>query len=1113
MVDSSNHARIRYERVNADTGEEVPWDRMVKGYEHEDGKFILLSSDELESVQPELTKTIEIDEFVELSEIDPILFDKPYYLEPEKRGRKAYALLREALRKSGKAGISKVVIRTREYLSAMFVRDDVLVLMLLRFPQEVKKISSLELPSSDEKEWNPVKKEMDLALRLIGDMTEKWNPEEIHDEYRESLMAYIEKKISKGDSVSDVKESDDGDIPKNIPEDTSEKRLAVHVEDHPLEYGGFEGEIPKGNYGAGKVEIWDSGEWQPLAKNWKKDFGKGKLKFTLRGKRLEGTYLLARMGEEPNWLLRRLSDDANELPPAGIPREPTSFVEPQLARVVSSVPSGREWCHEIKFDGYRLIAVKTKGQVSLFTRNGHDWTGKFGDLPDEISKISGDDFVLDGEAVIFDDDGRTTFGGLQQALKEDPQEVVFVAFDLLNHSGGNLRGLPLSQRIARLESILPEDGPRVRRSRVWPGSAGKELFKQACGNGLEGIISKKLNARYLPGTRRDWVKSKCRARQEFVICGYTPPKGSRSGFGALVLGSFDNGKLIPRGKVGTGFNEKQIREMMKRFAPLEITDPLFPTSEKEVTWLRPELVAEIEFAEITRDGSIRQGSFLGVREDKAPESIHLESASPARGSEVLGIMISHPDRIVYPDTGITKLEVARYYEQVGDLMMPYVADRPLAILRAPGGVGGDLFFQKSFPNYLPAEVKQQQLPEGSTVFSVSGTKGLVSLAQFGAMEFHPWGSTTTKPEIAEFLTWDLDPDPAVVWQETLGAAFLLRDFLQDLGLAAMVKTSGGKGLHLMVRIRRVHGWDVMKTFAKDVSRHVAAMNPGRFVIEAPGIKIKTMPTKDHSARHFYVALGRAAGGSILFSVPMLMTMEMWWLGFYMHPLRLALMVLLSIPLLAGLAYFSGFEERLSLRGAVVDALVAYAVGLLTSAAILLLFAIIRIDMSPMEIAGKVTLQAIPAGMGAVLASSQMGGKKRTDRPGRVSSYWGELFLMLAGALFLSFNMAPTEEMVVIAHMMSAWHTLLLVFLTLLVMHAFVYKLEFHGQETHPEFRSWWAVFSRFTIAGYGIALLVSYYCLWSFGRNEGNDITLIVSQTVVLGFPSAIGAASARLLI
>ncbi len=227
MVDSSNHARIRYERVNADTGEEVPWDRMVKGYEHEDGRFILLSPEDLEAVQPELTKTIEISEFVELAEIDPILFDKPYYLEPEKRGRKAYALLREALRKSNKAGISRVVIRTREYLSAMFVRDDVLVLMLLRFPQEVKKIASLELPASDDKQWNPVKKEMDLALRLIDDMTETWSPDDIHDEYRESLMAFIEKKIAKGDSVADVKDPDDAD---ESGEDGNVVDLAAYLE-------------------------------------------------------------------------------------------------------------------------------------------------------------------------------------------------------------------------------------------------------------------------------------------------------------------------------------------------------------------------------------------------------------------------------------------------------------------------------------------------------------------------------------------------------------------------------------------------------------------------------------------------------------------------------------------------------------------------------------------------------------------------------------------------------------------------------------------------------------------------------------------------------------------
>ncbi len=626
-------------------------------------------------------------------------------------------------------------------------------------------------------------------------------------------------------------------VPKNIPEETSEKRLAVHVEDHPVEYGKFEGEIPKGSYGAGKVSIWDAGEWQPIGKNWQRGFGKGKLKFRLRGKRLDGTYLLARMGEEPNWLLRRLADAATSLPSEPQTETP-AFIKPQLARVVSSVPTGKEWCHEIKLDGYRLIALNEKGEVKLFTRNGHDWTERFGDLAKHISNLGKESFVLDGEAVVFDGKGGTTFGGLQEALKDKQKEIVFVAFDLLNLDGSNLREFPLRERVARLEKLVPEDGDRVRRSHVWPGSAGKQLFKQACENGLEGIISKKLETRYVPASRRDWVKSKCRARQEFVVCGYTPPQGSRKGFGALVLGSHENGKLVPRGKVGTGFSDRKINELLEKFKPIVTGRRLFGTSEKNVTWLRPELVAEIEFAEITRDGSIRQGSFLGLREDKLAGEIRLETISPKTGDEVCGIRISHPDRVVFPDVGITKIEVARHYEQVGDLMLPYVTHRPLAILRAPEGIGGDMFFQKSFPNHIPDGVKQFQLPGGATVFSVTNAPGLVSLAQYGAMEFHPWGSTSDKPDVAEFLTWDLDPDSAVPWKETMGAAFLLRDFLRKLELDPMVKTSGGKGFHIMLRIRRVHEWDIMKKFAKDVSRSVAAMNPGRFVIVSTKAKRK-----------------------------------------------------------------------------------------------------------------------------------------------------------------------------------------------------------------------------------------------------------------------------------
>jgi len=626
-------------------------------------------------------------------------------------------------------------------------------------------------------------------------------------------------------------------VPKGIPEGTSAKRLAVHVEDHPLDYGSFEGEIPKGSYGAGHVAIWDAGEWFPEDKDWRKSFSKGKLKFRLSGKRLHGNYLLARMRDEPNWLLRGLSDTA---PAAGAetPAESPAFVEPQLSRVVSTVPSGADWRHEIKLDGYRLIAVKKAGKVKLFTRNGHDWTQRFGQLAEDISDVSEEDFVMDGEAVVFDGKGKTDFGGLQEALSSDPGKISFVAFDLLNLGGKNLRHLPLSERVSRLAGIVSGEDGKVRLSHIWPASAGKDLFRQACANGLEGIMSKTWGARYLPGSRNDWVKSKCRARQEFLICGYSAPKGSRSGFGALLLGTLENGKITRRGKVGTGFTDKAITAMMERFSPLRQPRPLFPTEEKGVTWLRPELVAEIEFTELTRDGSIRHGSFLGLREDKAPASIRLETLAPAECAVIAGHRISHPDRIVFPADGITKIEVARYYEKVGEMMMPYVGNRPLAILRAPEGISGDTFFQKSFPNHLPEGVKQQKVGDVSTVFSVSKPADLVSLAQYGAIEFHPWGSALDKIDRAEFLTWDLDPDPAVDWKEVLGAAFLLRDYLNGMGLEPMVKTSGGKGLHIMLRVRRTHDWDKMKLFTKDVSRAVAALNPKRFVITSTKSKRK-----------------------------------------------------------------------------------------------------------------------------------------------------------------------------------------------------------------------------------------------------------------------------------
>jgi len=629
-------------------------------------------------------------------------------------------------------------------------------------------------------------------------------------------------------------------VPKGIPDEPSAKRLAVHVEDHPLDYGSFEGVIPKGNYGAGTVAIWDRGQWNPLDKDWRKAFQDGKLKFALKGERIEGIYLLARMGEEPNWLLRKLQHD---LPAAenSAERETAEFVSPQLAHVVPSVPSGKEWLHEIKFDGYRLIAVHANGALKLYTRNRHDWTDRFRQLAARLAKLTSKDFVLDGEAVVFDAKGRSSFGDLQAALKHGKDATIeFVAFDLLHFDGHNLRDLALTHRLEKLAELAEGKENLLRISKVWPANQGKELFQQACANGLEGIVSKNSQGRYQPESRRSWTKSKCRARQEFVICGFTAPKGSLADFGALILASFEHDMLIPRGKVGTGFSAETRERLIKRFKPLITLAAAFPSDEKEVTWLKPQLVAEIEFAEITRDGSIRQGSFIALREDKLASDVHLDSvqttAADSKDVKVAGIAISHPERMVYPADEVTKLEVVRYYERVGENMLPYVAGRPLAVLRGPDGIEGDLFFQKSFNSHLPKHVFQTELADGTSVFYIKKTDGLVALAQFGVIEFHPWGARLADPERPDLLIWDLDPDPSVPWPEVQGTAVLLRDYLADLGLETLIKTSGGKGLHIVLHLKRKHEWDPMREFAKAVAQELVTFNPKRLISTATKAK-------------------------------------------------------------------------------------------------------------------------------------------------------------------------------------------------------------------------------------------------------------------------------------
>jgi bifunctional non-homologous end joining protein LigD len=625
-------------------------------------------------------------------------------------------------------------------------------------------------------------------------------------------------------------------VPKGIPEDPAAKRLAVHVEDHPLEYGSFEGEIPRGNYGAGTVKIWDKGEWIPQTRTWRQDFAKGKLKFYVRGERLHGEYLLVRSGDEPNWLLRKLSDEAPPLEAHELEREQPAFIPFQLAKVVPAVPSGSEWIHEIKLDGYRIQVIQAGGKITIYTRNGHDWTDKFEALAKSLRKLSNKDFILDGEAVVFDEKGRTSFGLLQEAVgvrarKRSGIDIGFVAFDLLHYDGFNLRPLPLSERLKWLDKLPLSDTGPLRRSKYWPSDSGADLFREACRLDLEGIISKKLTQSYAPDLR-EWTKSKCRPRQEFIVCGYLPPKSSLPAFSSLVLGTVENGKLVPRGKVGTGFSDQKRREVLAILERIKTTEPAFKIEDRGVIWVRPQLVAEVEYAEITRDGSVRQASFIALREDKGAKEVHLEGIQRARadakGAKVAGIAISNPGRVVFPEDGITKFQVAEYFERVADLMLPFVANRPLALLRAPTGVGGELFFQKSFDKGQPPNVYGKTLADGTETIFVKDAKGLVSLAQFGVLELHPWGARYPQADKPDFLIWDLDPDAEVSWSEVKGAALLLRDFLRVRGLETMIKTSGGKGLHIQLPVRPTYGWDVLKEFTRQVSIAVAAFNPPKF---------------------------------------------------------------------------------------------------------------------------------------------------------------------------------------------------------------------------------------------------------------------------------------------
>ncbi len=675
-------------------------------------------------------------------------------------------------------------------------------------------------------------------------------------------------------------------VPKGPSFDPGQKRMAMHVEDHPLSYASFEGSIPPGQYGAGKVIVWDKGHWMPVG-DPQQGYRDGNLKFELRGHKLQGRWVLVRMKargarQEP-WLLIKEKDafaraagefsvvdekpdsvGAQPLAPATVERAPTlpedapkaalpARLAPQLATLVTTPPgAGDEWLYEIKFDGYRMLARIEGRSLQLFTRNGHDWTAKLAPLRKALLKMKLPNGWYDGEVVVMNSAGVPDFGALQQAFDASkPANVVYYLFDLPYCDGRDLRRWPLEARREVLRRLLePAGGDTVRFSEVFDAPAASVLAS-ACRLGLEGVIAKRRDSVYASRRSADWVKLKCVQRQEFVVGGFTDPQGARTGIGALLLGVHDeHGVLQYAGRVGTGFDEKTLSNLTKELDKLRSKKRPFDTTntiEGRPHWVEPRLVAEVSFGEWTRGQHIRHAVFRGLREDKKPAAVVRERPAPAisgpgKGaaaggarSALAGVRVTHPERVIDAESGATKIELLRYYQLVGALMMVHLKGRPVSLVRAPEGVGGPLFFQKHAEAQAMPGIRQLDPAlyiSHPPMLEVANARGLLSAAQWNVIEFHTLNTGTRSFEHPDRMVFDLDPGEGVAWAQVKEAAELVRAFLEQLGLTSFLKTSGGKGLHVVVPLRRVHDWDTVKGFSQGVVAHMAQTLPKRFVAKS-----------------------------------------------------------------------------------------------------------------------------------------------------------------------------------------------------------------------------------------------------------------------------------------
>ena len=679
-------------------------------------------------------------------------------------------------------------------------------------------------------------------------------------------------------------------VPKGPSLDPKVRRMAVHVEDHPISYGGFEGVIPKGQYGAGTVIVWDRGTWVPL-EDPREGFRRGKLKFELHGEKLNGRWTLVRMhgreGErqEP-WLLIKENDEearpaseydvVEDLPDSVLTKTRTKAVKarstkstkgtrkanvkaaaapegavkarlplafaPQLAVLVDEPPAGSGWTYEVKFDGYRLLTRIDGDDVRLFTRNGNDWTSRLQALRDELASLKIASAWLDGEIVVLDAKGNPNFQSLQNAFDaRKTSEIAYFVFDAPHLGGYDLTRVPLAERRRVLKAALEGNASSLIRFSESFDAPVRQLLDSACDKGLEGLIGKKADAPYASRRSPTWIKLKCTRRQEFVVVGYTDPKGSRTGFGSLLLAVHEDGKLTYAGNVGTGFDQRGLQALHAKLQALDTDKSALETVPRGVKghWVRPKLIAEVAFTEWTGDGRIRHPVFHGLRTDKDPAAITREvvreppkAKAGAKAKGTLPIKVTHGDRVVDPESKATKLDLVEYYAKIAPHMLPHLEGRPIALVRAPTGITGELFFQKHGEKISIPGIRQlprSYWPGHPAMLEIATAEALAGAAQMNVIEFHTWNSTTRDIAHPDRVIFDLDPGEGIDWATLKEATALTRKMLDLLGLESFLKTSGGKGLHVVVPLTPKWDYDAVKDFSELLVQHMSRTIPKLFV--------------------------------------------------------------------------------------------------------------------------------------------------------------------------------------------------------------------------------------------------------------------------------------------